>query len=301
MEKDTDMLINAVVPMWRASLTAVGLAERTIDTYARHLKRFTTAFPAVTVQALNLKQILTYSNRLGQAKSAKTVGLFYSSVRSFCRFCIDAGLRDDDPTLRLRYPKRKKTLPRPLKKQQIASLLYELRQPVGLPPVIDFYWRRNRLVIYLMLYAGLRLSETAGLRWADVSDDLLIVRDGKGGNDRSVPLHAALKEQLSDPLVRRGDTVITRPNGGLMDYKSISHIFDRWIPREIGNMLDFTFTAHQLRHSFATFMVANQANIMAVKELMGHKDIDTTKQYVDLNAEHLAPAIEALPTHWGVD
>ena len=94
-------------------------------------------------------------------------------------------------------------------------------------------WCRNRRAIFLMLFAGLRISEAAALRWRDVDLEgrYLVVRDGKGGKDRSVPLHPILLTELNKaPAHRPNWAVAGKADGSSMTVKSMAHIFERWLP-----------------------------------------------------------------------
>lgn len=148
----------------------------------------------------------------------------------------------------------------------------------------------------LMLYAGLRLSETAALDWneVDLHQRLILVRSGKGDKDRSLPIHSTLLDELTQvPARERQGAVAGKPNGANLNYKSMAHIFERWL-----SSLGVRITAHQLRHSFANQMLHNGADLRHIQELLGHKSLDTTQVYLMLSPEHLRNAVAGIPCKW---
>jgi len=147
-----------------------------------------------------------------------------------------------------------------------------------------------------MLFGGLRISEAAALRWRDVDLEgrYLVVRDGKGGKDRSVPLHPILLAELAaEPPHRPNWAVAGKVDGSGMAVKSMAHIFERWLPA-----LGLAISAHQLRHSFATELLRKRADIREIQELLGHESLETTQRYLALDPERLRAAVELLPDEW---
>lgn len=287
-----------LLPLWRASLKASGRSPRTIRSYVDAV----TAFARRLGEGSGLTQvtrqtIAAYQNAIGANRNPKTVGLHLTAIRAFCRWAIDSDLREDDPTARITWPKVSQRLPgRALTRAQVRQLIAALAVPDGLPPTEDYQRRRNRVAVLLMLYAGLRLSEAAALRVADVDLEAgaLVVRSGKGNKDRAVPLHPALAVELRAAVAGRDQShaVVGKRDGSALSGKSLAHIFERYIP-SFG--LPFRVTAHQLRHNFCQGLIENAAQLPAVQELMGHSDPRTTGRYYRLSAGHLQATIRQLP------
>jgi site-specific recombinase XerD len=121
-----------------------------------------------------------------------------------------------------------------------------------------------------------------------------VVRDGKGGKDRSVPLHAILLAELAAaPPHRPNWAVAGKADGSGMTVKSMAHIFERWLPER-----GLAISAHQLRHSFATELLRKRADIREIQELLGHESLETTQRYLALDPERLRAAVELLPDEW---
>lgn len=229
-------------------------------------------------------------------KSASTIGNHLSVIRSFCRWAMIEGLRSDDPTWRQRWPAKIEEDPEALTQDELDTLLNTISKPLAQDDETVWYWKRNRRAILTMLYTGLRLSEIATLRYKDVQlrERRIAVIGGKGGKNRSVPIHSELlKILLEVPESERtsGRGVIGQRESGLpLTPKSFANLFDIWLPR-----YGIEIHAHQLRHTFATQLLHNGANLKQIQELLGHERLDTTQRYLRLDESHRREAIERLP------
>jgi integrase/recombinase XerC len=293
------MKLDTLLPLWRANL-AVDHAESTVRSYTDHVVDFLSQLgDQPTIAHITAPAIEAFKVRLKQRCNAKTIGLALTSVRSFVRWQIASDLRTDDPTLKVSFPRPGKSLPRALADEHVRELLAALVMPDGLSPGPAYQWRRNRLVIYLMLYAGLRISEAHNLRCRDIqiAQQRLIVRSGKGDKDRTIPIHVVPLGELRLVVAgkRPHEAVCGHPTGETLALKSMHHIFERWVPR-LG--LGFTFVPHQLRHTCLTKLIDTGANIFEAQEIAGHESPETTRIYYRLSAEHLREAIDRLPTTW---
>lgn len=298
-EKGSHMdALEDLVPRWRIGLIALGHRPRGVRRYVDQVKEFVRFLgPGATLGQVTTRNITSYQERKAERCAPETLGNALSAIRSFCRWCVTTDLRDDDPTLSIHWPKRRKPAPRALKQRELRALLAALEEPPGLNRRAQFICRRNRRAIYLMLFAGLRISEAAALRWRDVDLDaaVLMVREGKGGKDRVVPLHAKLLAELrvaaseSRPL----RAVAGNANGAPLTSKSMAHLFERWLPK-----LGLRITAHQLRHSFASELLRGGASLRDIQELLGHASLATTQRYLMISAEQLREAVDKLPDEW---
>ena len=293
------MQIGTAIPLWRAALES-GHTARTIDSYADHMRQFSAALGSdPTIDVITALAIEAHKRHLAARCGPRTIGLALTGIRSFCRFLVASGLRLDDPTLHVRFPKAPKALPRALARTQVRELVAALAVPTGLHPVDDYQWRRNRLALLLMLYAGFRISEAQQLRVRDVQLEQarIVIRAGKGEKDRVVPLHAVVVEELRPFLEGRREhhAVCGHAHGPALADKSMHHVFERWVPR-LG--LSFHLTSHQLRHTFITELIDRGANIFEAQELAGHESPETTRIYYRLSADHLRKAVDRLPATW---
>jgi integrase/recombinase XerD len=148
----------------------------------------------------------------------------------------------------------------------------------------------------LMLFAGLRISEAAALRWRDVDLEagVLMVIEGKGGKDRAVPIHPILRaELLRVESPRPSWAVVGRRDNQPMNQKSLAHLFERWLPD-----CDLHISAHRLRHSFASELLRHGADLRSIQELLGHTSLEMTQRYLMLGSQQLRAAIDRLPDGW---
>jgi site-specific recombinase XerD len=163
-----------------------------------------------------------------------------------------------------------------------------------------WFWLRNRCFIFLMLFGGLRISEASALLWkyVDLESETLTIVDGKGGKDRVIPLHPVVVGELRIAAAERGakpsQAVAGKRDGAPLNHKSAGHIFEIWLPRETG----LRFGSHRLRHSFATELLRNGADLREIQELLGHKDPATTAIYTLVVPEKLRDAVAKLPSDW---
>jgi len=150
-----------------------------------------------------------------------------------------------------------------------------------------------------MLYAGLRISEVADLEWRDIDlDELtLIVLHAKGGKFRIIPIHERLGAGLhAIPEKERRGAVCGKRNRTARSRKSLPHLFSEpWLgSEEIG----LEISAHQLRHTFATRMLWNGANLREIQRLLEHASLATTARYLAVKIEQKRKAVDTLPDRW---
>lgn len=253
--------------------------------------------------AINRRSVLAYIAERRQAgRAGSTLINDLAVIRSFCAWAIRAGLRTDDATAGIKRPKKALPHPKPIEAHEVRRLMVAIAAvPDGVLPLCQRRWRRDRLAVALMLYAGLRVAEAAALHWRDVdlAARVLTVPDGaaKGGVGRRVPLVDRLAAMLDEvpPSARGADApllpaVCGKRAGQALHYRTMEHICGRWLKR-----LGFTLHAHQLRHTFATHLLWHDADLRAIQELLGHKSIATTERYLAVDDRHRRASIEKLP------
>jgi site-specific recombinase XerD len=280
-----------------AALAGRKVRPRTIETYAKVVTAFAGWLgDESTIGAINADSIGRYQITRGHLASA-TIAKDLSGIRAYCRWCIKAKLRADDPTLELEWPKRIEPIPRCLKARELRLLDRILSAPL---PILDVKKRHVRAreirTVLLMLYAGLRLSEVPALDWKDVDLDAetLIVRNAKGGKDRALPIHSRLAENLAQtPEDKQSGAVCGHRNGRKISYKSVPHVFDRWLKDE-----GLVISAHQLRHTFATQLLWAGRDLRTIQRLLGHASLSTTERYLSVEMEQKRSAVDSLPDHW---
>jgi integrase/recombinase XerC len=287
--------IMATLDSYAAHMAGKKTRPRTIATYQKALRGFVAqlgdepTIADVTSTSIGLYQIARAD------RAPATIAKDLSAIRSYCRWCVRAGLRVDDPTLDLEWPKRSEPIPRCLKQRELRLLESILARPL---PLLDTKARhvqfRHKRAILLMLYCGLRSSEVPGLDWRDVDldEETLIVRDGKGGKDRALPIHARVAANLAEtPEGKQSGAVCGHLNGTPISYKSMPHIFS---DRYLGGY-GLHISAHMLRHTFAVQLLRNGADIRQIQLLLGHASLETTQRYLALDFDDKKRAIARLP------
>jgi site-specific recombinase XerD len=288
-------LINDLLADYQTALQARGHRPRGIKRYMEQVEQFATFAGKVCVHRVSTRLVIQFQMRIAERLSASTVGSTLSAVRSFFQWCVEMGYCDDDPTTGVTYPRRRNPLPRPLSSEQVRELLQKLDTVPETTSMIRWNWERNRRAVNLLLYTGLRLDEARTLLWEDVNleQKTITVREGKGGKDRAIPLHPELVKDFST-LARlpQLSVIPARPDGRMFTSgNGFGHIFDRWMPKNTG----MRFTAHQLRHTFATGLLRHGADLESVRQLMGHVALETTQRYLLLDSAWLKDAVDCLP------
>ena len=251
-----------------------------------------------------------------QGQSRSSVARKLSALRSFGRFLRREGFIETDPAALAVAPKREIKVPAHLSINEMTRLL---ECPDGSTPL----GRRDRAILELFYASGLRLSELVALDVEDVNLSARIVRvDGKGGKERLVPFNTstqkALKAWYSDrallrlsksqlptpnsqgtrdpaPGTRRpgrgstrprasGDPVFVNARGGRLTGRSVQRLVARYVS---GCSTRFGISPHALRHSFATHLLQQGADLRAIQELLGHVQLSTTQRYTHVNAAQL--------------
>lgn len=222
-----------------------------------------------------------------------------AALKCFFRFLVEEERIVHDPALPLRTPKKREVLPDVLTIVELERLLAQ--------PERDELWERHflgkperdRLLLALMAYAGLRRSELLGLEWDDVnlSRRLLRVRKAKGGRQRTIPIHPALvplfAEYYATRLPLTEQAVFVGVQGNRLHYTQLGQVFRHYVDAAGVNVRK-RVTPHTLRHVFASELLHAGANLRQIQELLGHKHLDSTQRYTRVNAHELRGAIKRL-------
>lgn len=243
-----------------------------------------------------LRQFLS---RLGEADySAATMARKIATLRSFYKWAERRGLAPTNPMTAIRTPKQGKRLPKAITIDQIEKLLIT-------PTDRDVLGLRDRAMLETLYSTGIRVSELVDLNVDDLdeSGEAMRVR-GKGKRERIAPLgsHALAAIQRYMNMVR-GDSRFASlwPNNGagkpLFMNKHGSRLSSRSVRRKLDKYLkvaglDPKISPHTLRHSFATHLLENGADLRSVQELLGHQSLSTTQVYTHLTAQRLKSAYD---------
>jgi integrase/recombinase XerD len=219
---------------------------------------------------------------------ATSIGRRLSSLRRFYRMQAAQGTIPADPTLRVRAPKLPRRLPKSLSEGQVEALL-------AAPATDTTLGLRDRAMLETLYATGLRVSELVGLRLAQVSFDMGVVRVlGKGSKERLVPLGEEaidwLKRYLASArgeLIGKGksDAMFVTARRGPLSRQAFWQLTKRCAVK--AGIASASLSPHTLRHAFATHLLNHGADLRVVQLLLGHADITTTTIYTHVARERL--------------
>ncbi len=270
-----------------------GLSKNTIDSYKRDLKSYSLYIKNVEgmegwneVSRVNIVQFLGH---LGdQGKSSKTVARHVASIRSFHQFLLREKAVEQDPTVHLETPRTERKLPKILSLSEVEALLEapDASTPLGM---------RDKAMLELLYATGIRVSELIGMKLDDLHLNMGFIRCiGKGNKERIIPIGQTAMNVLGDYLEHsrlklrsgkeRDDHLFLNHHGRGMSrqgfWKNLKAL------QKKAN-IEKDLTPHTLRHSFATHLLENGADLRAVQEMLGHADISTTQIYTHVTKTRL--------------
>ena len=243
-----------------------------------------------------------------QGAAASSVNRFVAAVRSLFAYCRRFDYIQKDPALEIHTVKQPKQLP----KFMTASEVQEL---CTAPEKNSLLWEARDKALFQMFYSsGCRVAEMAGLTLEDFSQDFssAMVR-GKGGKDRRVfftpTASTALKEYLpqrQQKLLRFGNDGASQPvralflnnHGGALTTRGIRYILSRYSGVEGTNN---PVSPHAFRHTFATALLSNGADVRMVQEMLGHSSISTTQRYTHITTAQLVKTYNQAHPHGGTE
>jgi site-specific recombinase XerD len=265
------------------ALLAARRAPRTVDAYRRDLTRLS-AFLERPVSSASVEDLERYTAAMrAEGLSPATLARRTAAARSFFRHLQLIGSRDDNPAAEVELPRRGRKLPRTLSAGEAKRLI---DSAAGTTPRA----LRNQALVELLYGAGLRVSEATGLEKNGVDLDERIVRVlGKGGKERVVPIgtHAVTAVRR---YLHRGRPYLDRRNrpelflnakGGALTRAGVFLIL-KGLAEKAG-LEPGRVHPHLLRHSFATHLLDNGADLRSVQEMLGHADLGTTELYTHVS------------------
>lgn len=223
--------------------------------------------------------------------SAATTARKIATLRSFHKWMEKRGLVDQNPMLAVRTPKQAKRLPKAVSVEQIEQLL-------AAPDDSALLGARDRAILETLYSTGIRVSEVVGINRGDLDDsgESILIR-GKGRRERVVPLGshalAALRHyvnrhdvELSEAGLTAGDesALFVNKHGGRLSSRSVRRKVTKYL-EQVG--LDPEISPHTIRHSFATHLLDNGADLRSVQELLGHQSLSSTQVYTHLSSRRV--------------
>jgi len=271
-----------------------GLAKNSIEAYRLDLSQYIEhllELDVKTFDAITYENIIAHLKKLRGYYGDASVARKVAAIRAFHKFLVREGITDNLPTENITSPKRTKKLPEVLTVKQVGRLL---DQPMG----AGKYEIRDRAIIELLYSCGLRVSELVSLDIEDIDLRNGYIRCfGKGSKERVVPLGSHASEALTEYINKsrpqlageyRPSALFLNKNGTRLTRQSCWKIVKKYA--EKAGIKEIY--PHFLRHSFASHLLANGADLRAVQELLGHANIATTQIYTHVTKDKLKAVYE---------
>ncbi len=268
-----------------------GLSPNSIYSYTYDLKKFCDFLSKdekdiLSATSEDIVRFLKFE-KTKKHNSSRTLARSLAAIRQFYNFIADTNGNIENPTVRIETPLIEKTLPDFLTIAEVEKLLGSISEN-------DIYELRDKSIFELLYSCGLRISEAVELTISDVDfDNKFIVVKGKGSKERIVPIGSEairllskyMKESRPQIIGNRVSIFLFISKKALkLNRKSVWRLLKGYVERT-----DITknITPHTLRHSYATHLIENGADLRSVQELLGHVDISTTQVYTHLAKKKL--------------
>jgi len=272
------------------------LSDNTVEAYMSDIEKLRTyaSEHAFRIERANYDQLQGFLQKLGRDEvSNATIVRVVSSVKSFYRYLFFEGVIKEDPSFLLEAPKVGKHLPDVLSVEEVDRIIaaVDMSKAEG---------QRNRAIIETLYGCGLRVSELISLQLSDIYRKERIVRIvGKGNKERLVPISKAAlreidvycKDTRANLSIKPGydDFVFLNRRGAQLTRVMIFTIIKNAVE---ASGVKKNVSPHTFRHSFATHLLENGANLRDIQEMLGHASITTTEVYTHLNSKMLSDTIE---------
>ncbi|OHB65106.1 MAG: tyrosine recombinase XerC [Planctomycetes bacterium RBG_13_62_9] len=246
----------------------------------------------LAVDVNDARSYLAYLNE--RAYSKATIARKLATLRSFYKFLVKTGRCAANPLAAVRTPKQEKKLPRFLEYEEVKRLLET-------PPTETWLGARDRAILETLYSTGIRVSELVGLNMDDIDflGEVVHVR-GKGKKERVTPISSSALQAIQHYMEFRNKraasnthfdskVLFVNKHGQRLSTRSVRRKMDKYL-KMAG--LDPAISPHTLRHSFATHMLNNGADLRSVQELLGHQSLSTTQVYTHLTTRRLKEVYE---------
>lgn len=269
-------------------------SEHTILAYASDISQFVAFLEEQELSTdprdIDSRIVRMYLARLQRNKLVKTsMARKLASLRAFFKYLARKGSIDMDPTTGISSPRLEKRLPKFLRPAQIDALMIrpDISKPLGM---------RDAAILEVLYATGVRVSELFGMNLRDLdlkSGEVKVL--GKGSKERIVLLGRASQESLAlylnsgrVRLLPRGgkqeDAVFLNKDGGRLTTRSVRRLLDKYFAEVSDEM---KISPHVIRHTFATHLLENGADLRSIQELLGHSSVSTTQIYTHVSRERL--------------
>tara|TARA_R110002072_G_scaffold185803_1_gene342713 strand:- start:624 stop:1529 length:906 start_codon:yes stop_codon:yes gene_type:complete len=274
-----------------------GLSQNTIESYSRDLDKLILFLQENDIKetpiSIDKTIVQQFIYELAKKVNPRSQARIISGLRSFFDYLVFEDYRETNPTDLLETPKIGRKLPDTLSEEEINELIsaVDLSHSQG---------ERNRTILETMYSCGLRVSELVTLKISDLFfEEGFIKVTGKGDKERFVPIHYNAQKYISmyineirthlKPIKGFEDTLFLNRRG-----KGLTRQMIFTILKEVSVKINLNkkISPHTLRHSFATHLLKNGADLRAIQQMLGHESITTTEVYVHLDTSYLKEVVE---------
>lgn len=273
-----------------------GLSQNSLDSYAldlnkliSHIEEHDLNILPKDISADDLKIFLYGTSKI---LSSRSQARLISSLKSFFNYLYFDAIRHDNPMELIETPRIGRKLPDTLTVKEIDNLIeaIDLSKPEGI---------RNKCIIETLYSCGLRVSELISLKISDLYfNEGFIKVNGKGNKDRFVPIESATKQYIIDYKSQYRDQLNIYKNHADILFlnrrgKQLTRAMIFTIVKQLALKMNLkkSISPHTFRHSFATHLLENGADLRAIQLMLGHESITTTEVYVHLDRKHLSEVL----------
>jgi site-specific recombinase XerD len=285
---ETGTIQEAVEGYLRRCLVERGLSLHTVDAYSGDLDNFvefSERFGVTQLTEVDRRLVRRFvANLSTRGYAPRSVSRKASTVRAFLSDAERRELVSSNPASAVPRPKRPGTLPKAIPAGSLTAMI----DSIGSDEPVDL---RDRAIVETLYGTGLRVSELAALKVEDIRGAPFLVVNGKGSKERSVPIIASVATSIDRYLTiarpkllgsHQSHALWIGARGGNMTTRSIRHV----VRLRVGSF------PHALRHSFATHLLENGADLRSVQELLGHTELATTQIYTSITRKHMTDTYE---------
>lgn len=269
------------------------MSEKTFLAYQNDLSQFydylKIHYPDISIDTIELNHLRSWIASLAEKKlEARSLQRKGSSLKSFFKFLLKNNIINTNPAALLRTPQAPKRLPSFLEQEETLHLIEKMNKGNG----EDIKSFTNYLIIEILYQTGIRRAELIGIKERDVEfsrKQLLVL--GKRNKERLIPVNNFLLKDIEDYIALKRK-LVANPSEKLLILESGKPLYDKYVYKVVHESLQGITTLnkkspHVMRHTFATQLSNNGAELNAVKELLGHSSLASTQVYTHTNIEKL--------------
>ena len=273
-------------------------SPNTIHKYRADLTKLFGYLEISDINDINQNHLRDYLNHIRQTYNyaSSSIANKINILHHFFKFLHNSGYISTNPAILIRPPRKINKLPKVFNEIELEKFL---KAPdYNTDTRFKKYVLRDKLIFTMFAYTGLRRTELTNLDWDDINlgSKYLIVRKSKNKSQRIIPLHdrvmGLLDKYLSERLPLKNNALFIGRTNQRIHHNSLKNLFDRYI--KISGLSGKGYTTHTIRHTFATRLLNKNVNLVNIKNLMGHRSLESTQIYLHVTGKELEESISML-------